>query len=405
MGAETAKQILHQLLDACERRDDPAARAISIGVGRLPGYLDERDPSVRIGVNQALAGWEAQGWVRLRWVKGERGNLLDRVTLCLEAVPQIYAYLGRAPVADQQAQFLSLLDYYMRQISPACQVALRSLAEKARAGHSTPPFSLADPARNQDILRALAALDSLEEEIPERVLSARLLGDSKHLAALKPALIALLRQAHPEWVGLREDDIWLSLGVLPNPGHIFLHGPLVFDLAGTRVDLRAFDPDLGLPAHAIARLNLVELPARYVLTVENQTSFYDHIRAFPQDGLVLYLGGFPGRARRLLLRRLAEFAPDVPLYHWGDLDYGGFAILSYLRQLMPCPVIAHQMDLAAIQQPDIPTKPLNQIDRRNLGRLLHDVQLVDNYPVIEALLVRNIKIEQESFQPQRCLDL
>lgn len=400
MTAEPADRLLELLVEACERRQDPAARAVSVAAARAPGYLDERDPTIRAQVNASLTAWEAQGWVELRWVRGEEGNLLDRIRLRVEALPHIYAYLRRTPAADLEAALGTLLARWRPQLSPQADRAIAGVEVQLAAGRSPAPFQFADPRRNEDLLRALQALDSLEEELPARDFSARVLGDSKRLAALQGGLLALLRRAHPELAGLPRDEAWAAAGLLPNPGHLYLHGALVFRLGAATVDLRAFSPDLGLPVHAVSRLEVVSLPARYLLTVENRTAFYDQVAAFPGDGLVLYLGGFPNRARRLLLERLSAAAPALPLYHWGDLDYGGLAILACLRRTLARPIHAHQMDPAALDHGQASGRPLTRADRCNLERLLEDEMLEDCRAVIQALLRRGIKLEQEALPPR-----
>lgn len=398
MSEEPAGQLLHLLLDAYEHRADPRARAISVSAARLPGYLDERDPAPRLHAHARLQAWEQAGWVRLRWVRGEEGNLLDRVALCAEATAQVYAYLGRIPAEAQQAAFTALLAQHRSRLGPDLPL-LAELEARLAAGRSVAPFQLADAQRNEDLLRALAELASLDGEVPERDFSARVLGDSKRLSMLKPALLRLLRRVRPELAGLPDEEAWAALGILPNPGHIYLHGPLTLQLGGSIVEVSAFRPDVGLPVGALSQFEVIALRARYVLTIENRTPYYDYLAALPGDGLILYLGGFPNRARRLVLQRLAEAAPATPLYHWGDLDYGGFAILAHLRRTLGCPVHPHRMDRAVLAQHAAAGRPLSRADRHHLQRLLHDSTLADCHGVIQALLDRGIKLEQELVAP------
>ena len=391
--------LLHLLLDAYERRADPAARAISVSAARLPGYQDERDPAPRLRAHARLVAWEQAGWVRLRWVRGEEGNLLDRVALCADSAAQIYAYLGRTPAGAQREAFAALLARYRPRLGPELAPLLAEMDARLAAGRSVAPFQLADARRNEDLLRALVELASLDVEMPERVFSAQVLGDSKRLAVLRAALLRLLRRARPELAGLPDEEAWAALGLMPNPGHIYLHGPLTLRVGGAVVEVGAFAPDLGLPVGALSRLEVVALHARYVLTIENRTPYYDYVAALPGEGLVLYLGGFPNRARRLFLQQLAEAAPDIPLYHWGDLDYGGFAILAHLRRTLGCPVRPHRMDRAILAQHAAGGRPLSRADRRHLQRLLHDSALADCHAVIQALLEQGVKLEQEIVAP------
>ncbi len=401
MSGHAGEQVLARLLDSWERRADPTARAVSIGVERIAGYRDDRDPALRQAINRDLAAWAAQGWVQLRWVRGEQDNLLERVTLQPAAVPAVYAHLGRTPAGDQQAALGAALADAAQNCTPAAAAVLDTARAALQAGQSPLPFDPADPARNVELLRAFVALDHLDDEVAERDFSARVLGDSKRLAILRRPLARLLVAARPDLAGLGADRFWTAVGLRLNPGHVYLHGPLVLRAAGTRVDVGTFQPDLGLPVAMIADLAIESASGRYLLTVENRTSFYDYIAAFPQEGIVLYLGGFPNRARRELLRRLQQARPTLPCYHWGDLDYGGFAILAHLRRTLPGPLHAHQMDRATLTAYTEPGRPLTPVDRRNLARLRTEPVLNDCVPIIEALLAAGTKREQEGLAPRQ----
>jgi hypothetical protein len=399
MKIQLADQLLHKLLDSYERRANPASRAVSVGMDQLQGYLDDRDATARIQANDILAEWEKRDWIRLRWVRGESGNLLERVTLQADAVPQIFAYLKRTPRTDLQATFVELLNRYQSRLTEQFAQVLDGTLARLESGRAVAPFQLDDLHRNEDILRVLAALTTLDGELPERDFSARVLGDSKRLASLKSPMLTLIRRAYPDLTGLQEEEVWASVGLLPNPGHVYIHGPLVFRLTDVVVDASVFQPDLGLAVHLIPQIELVTLDARYVLTVENRTSFYDYVAAFPNDGLILYLGGFPNRARRQLLRRVAEFSPTTPFYHWGDLDYGGLAILAYLRSTVNLPMLPHQMDLATMESHVQHARTLKGSDRRNLKRLLANDGLQDVQQVIRFMLEHGVKLEQEVLSP------
>ena len=101
------------------------------------------------------------------------------------------------------------------------------------------------------------------------------------------------------------------------------------------IDLSAFYPDLGLPVGWIRDLEIVESKAAAVITIENKSSFYQYLREGPTGRLVIYLGGYHNRGRRLLLEKLAAYyrkeGRAVPFYHWGDMDLGGFQIWRHLK--------------------------------------------------------------------------
>lgn len=391
-----ADQVLVALLASYERRKNPTERAISVPVTTVQGYFDQKDPTISYAVNRQLEQWEAMGWVNLRWERGETGNLLNRIVLTVKSVSEIYAYLGRTPAYDQQNDLRRLLEDFQPQVGADFAPVIEKVIADLNAGYPIGPFKLDDPERNEALLKVLAALSTLTEELPERIFSSQVLGDSKYLTRLKSSLLILIRRTYPHLASSRPEEVWAALGILPNPGHVYVRGPLRFELKGHIINVNIFQPDLGIPVHSIPDLNILSLTAPYILTIENQTSFYDFVDKMSDEGLIVYLGGFPNRARRKLLQELIAFSPNTPLYHWGDMDYGGFSILSYLRRFLNHPVLTYQMDVSTLKACSRARKKLTTTDRRNLTRLLADEYLQDVQPVIEQILSTGFKWEQEN---------
>lgn len=156
--------------------------------------------------------------------------------------------------------------------------------------------------------------------------SVRLFGDSKRLEALTRWL-DLLITGETEPSGLEQAQIWSALGLRKEPQPVLIAGRGDAVLDDGPLPLRR--PYLGLPVDAVRTLNST---ARYLLTIENLTSFHDAARALgDSDGLLLYTGGMPSPPWRAFYARVLHGLPaSTHLYHWGDLDEGGFRIAAAL---------------------------------------------------------------------------
>jgi len=77
----------------------------------LPGYHSQVDPNARLIANEQLAALEKLGYVRLAWLRGEEGHLLESATLVLDAgrVDELFTRLNRVPVAALRARLRDLL--------------------------------------------------------------------------------------------------------------------------------------------------------------------------------------------------------------------------------------------------------------------------------------------------------
>ncbi len=405
--------ILNALLDIYERREKPSSPDLppsSIGEERvrhaircdvhsmaLPGYHSQVDPNARPIANEQLAALERLGYVRLAWLRGEEGHLLESVSLMAERVGDLFAWLNRVPVATLRARLRDLLlgerfrfrDWRLR----AVESALAQLSDSK----SPAPFSLTDEDYDRDVLTVLGALDSTREETPYRVFSVRVFNDSKRFESLKGALATLARRHQPDWADLSEDEVLRELGLVANPGHIYLYGAWrLVDEVGQVLSLGEFHPSVGLPAAQAARVRHIEVDVARIVCVENPTTFYEMIRHEGEGLAAICLWGNPSPACRHLLSCLAQTLPEqVPLLVWADLDYGGLNILAQLRRLSPR-FAPYRMDAATLDTHALWGKPLTRADEKNLRRLALNPVLADMRPLIAHMLARGIKLEQEA---------
>jgi hypothetical protein len=399
--------ILHALLDRYERHPPgkPFARAIRVHLEdlNLPGYTSQVDPAPRQIANEQLQTLAGLGFVRLSWLPGETGHLLQAVTLLPERAPALFPWLGRPPVSGQSAALRELLlgDRFRFAPDDWRLRAIDDILTRLRVGTSPSPFTLADPDFNRDLLAALVALDGVVEETPYRVFSVRTFNDSKAFERLRSPLASLARRYGPGWHELTAEEVLAELGLTANPTHVYLSGPWrITTAAGRLVNLADFHPAVGAPSAMVGRAQHVEVDAavaRRIVCVENLASFYELIR-YEGDGLAaLCLWGNPAPPVRHLLACLAEsLPPEIPLLVWADLDYGGLSIISQLRKTVSPRFTPYRMDRSTLDGHRAWARPLAENDERLLARLRGRASLADLHPLIEYMLERRLKLEQEA---------
>jgi hypothetical protein len=368
---------------------------------RLPGYYSQVDPAPRISANEQLAALEDRGWVKLRWEPAQEGHLLASVTLVAEATAPLYALIEREPLAAQRRRLRDLLLGNRFRARDWRRLALDRTLERLEAHKSPTPFRLADEAWNRDLLEGLFALpEENTAELPYRIFSVRVFNDSKRFDTLKGALARLARRAHGEWRGFSTREVLRELGLVPNPTHLHLAGPWqLLDEQGELLSLAPFRPSVGIPARLAARTAGVWTDAARVICVENLTPFYTLVQQGDEELAALCLWGNPSPACRHLLRQLAERLPDaVPLYLWADIDYGGLNILAQLRTQVSPRFIPYRMDLPTLDAFARWGRPLTRRDVQNLKRLRDHPVLEDVAPLIDEMLLRELKLEQEALE-------
>jgi hypothetical protein len=400
--------ILHILLAVYEGRGGVPRRAVRVSLddvaGTLPGYYSQTDPVPRTTANEQLAELEKHGLVHLAWQPGQKGHLLEGVTLALERIEQLYALLGHEPLAERRQRLRALLLGDRFRFNGWRRRAVDHCLAQLRAGKSPTPFDLDDDGWNRDLLAALLALPDdaprmgVKEEIPYRVFSVRVFNDSKRFEPLKGAIARLARRHQPEWRSLSNQEVLRELGLVANPGHLYLYGPWrLVDAYGQIMSLAEFYPSVGIPTALAARVERVQVDAARVVCVENLTSFYELVRHEGQGLAALCLWGNPSPTSRHLLRRLAvDLSPTIPLFLWADIDYGGLNILAQLRIQVSPRFAPYCMDRDTLDAHAHWAHPLSSVDERNLARLRRHPALADMTPVIDYMLVRGIKLEQEA---------
>jgi hypothetical protein len=314
-------------------------------------------------------------------------------------VESVYALLGRESLSEQRRRLRALLLGNRFRLAGWRKQAVNRCLNQLAARRSPTPFDLSDDGLNRDLLAALISLpDDAKEEIAYRVFSVRVFNDSKRFDALKGAVARLARRHHREWRSLSNRETLRELGLVANPDHVVLYGPWrLVDPYGQVMSLSEFYPSVGIPTALAARVEQVRVEAARVVCVENVTPFYELVRHEGRGLAALCLWGNPSPASRHLLRRLADdLPPGVPLLLWADIDYGGLNILAQLRRQVSPRFAPYRMDVETLEAHAHWAHPLSSADERNLGRLRNHPALADVRALIEYMLRRGIKLEQEA---------
>ncbi|MEW5873213.1 MAG: Wadjet anti-phage system protein JetD domain-containing protein [Chloroflexota bacterium] len=414
--------LLHALLDKLEQRSkgdsgselgnlQPRPHAIRVALEEidLPGYYSQTDPEPRSVTNGQLQELAHYGLISLTWLPGETGHLLDYVTLDKQQHAAVYNLLSREPLASRRSQLETLLlaDRFRFPRDDWRSRVVQHVLNQIQTGKSVSPFSLVDAGWNLDLLSILAALPDLKTETPYRVFSVQVFNDSKRFDELKPALIRLARLSNPQWKSLSSEELLGELNLAANPTYIHCSGNWQFTMAnGEVLSLGGFAPSVGFPAAQVDSIQVVDIYARAVLCIENLTAFHEFSRLQGDfqlktgyetgnfsDCATLCIMGNPSPA----IRRILRLIPDsIPLYLWSDLDYGGFNILSQLRRHVSPRLQPYLMDITTFDAYAHLSRPLTHNDERNLRQLLSRPELKDVRPVLEHILKRGLKLEQEA---------
>ena len=382
-----AKDILSLLMDKFEKSkaflgqsqiNRPPACKIA---QQYPDYADDANFEIFARINEGVSQLEALSLIVVKRRPGT--EVVERVTLCTQALSKAYAFLGRQPKTQRNLEIRQLLQKYSNAndvLQAFSQDQLLRLDENKEVSYAS------DLQTFEQILMVVANIFDIEEETYRRDFSMRVLGDSKSFEKIESKVVNLLYTYgdFPE-----KDTILTELNIVRNPGHVYCKGDATLTLCGQMIDMSKLHGDLGISSGALRDIEQVNVRASRIVTIENLTTFH----AFREpDSFAIYLGGYHNRHRREFILRVFACNKEKSYYHYGDIDAGGFLIWQHLCQKTGIPFQPLHMDVKTLQQYYDHTKPLTENDRTRL----QNIHCPTIAAVVTYMLEHNCKLEQEA---------
>ena len=357
-----ARNALTKLLEAGNRatagvRSTPPALTRS----QLADYQATRSLADKEAFEAAMKAARAEGAVALTWEKGlgeegfiQRVELIDLDALAkLLGVETAASRLERAAaqLADLLTGFPVLTDVLARWAS----------LKKVRTYGPEDAQDWADAARVIQFMTSARENRAVDE--PIREVSARLFKDSKRIEKLAAPVDVLLtgdvdaepREAH---------DVWQEIGLFREEQPVRMAGRVV--VARTRVTDLLDEPYGAFSAPSV--VGLASQP-KLVMTIENQTTFHSEARRrCDEDILLIYTAGMPTPAwRAMYVRLLKGLPPEMPVYHFGDIDEGGFRIAAILA--LDAQSAGHILQPWKMHPDDVPEERRVEASKHTLERI------------------------------------
>ncbi|MCQ4636098.1 DUF2220 domain-containing protein [Anaerovorax odorimutans] len=404
------RRILNSLLDSYERsllftgKNKVEVRiSFPFSAKSLPEYFDESSTAYE-DIHACAAELEQRGFVEPVWKKGKAGHIIEKVLLVEAAVGDIYAYLGRTPKAQLLQQNLNLLTDLQNQygtanasitpITPITAAFIEAMEQRIHDGKSVKEYvDLSDLPGTRRLIEAIAAVETNEDECYIREFSIRHFSDSKALENMLGAVTKVMRDFNPRFEGWAPFDVLAEYSIYHTPNYVYFKGQGRLCFGQEIIDLKAFAHGIGVSGQDLRRMKLAETEnVKTVLTIENLTTFF----RWQEDGcMIIYLGGYLNSVRRAFLKELYRQLPGASYLHFGDIDVGGFEIYEDLRRKTGIPFKPYYMDLETLRKYEAYTRPLTQNDRRRLGNLRKKNADAPYLNVLDYMLEKGIKLEQE----------
>lgn len=320
---EKALALLVRKAEGAWARHSERSVTLAFTDGVFPDYLKLPSHEAKKATHAFLGAAERAGAITIEWDRraGENGQITRLRLADPDAAAEFIGVRALWQLCDDALHELEAAGALVR-----CQ----AIYEAWCSGKA--PRRLG-PERVRDFVDAHRVIDTCAEErsnardVAVRRMSARLFANSKRIEAIYVALDLLTGGMEAE--AASPEEIWTRLGLIKHPQP--------FQCAGDAVLLLEDGSEQRVcsPYTAVAPRTVVDIrfgaSCRYVLTVENLTTFNELADglAGPIAGLVLYCAGMPGPSFARAYRKVVAALPrDARLYHWGDIDRGGYRIAA-----------------------------------------------------------------------------
>lgn len=326
------------------------------------------------------------GYIRTEY----KNDSLQSVQLVLEKAQSVYEYLNRDNPLNDLEQVEEVLDRYrfdnfMNDFIDYVKIFMQ---EKYRI-----PKQYFDNAFQLDVLlNIFSKLFTIEEEMKERDFSAKYLSDSKLFGINKHRLVKII-QDFDKVTYDNEEDVLQAYNIVKNSSYALVKNNLILQINESRIDLNQLKFEISLSDEMIKKLQIVPSNIKKVITVENLTSFYS---INDKDAVIIYLAGFHNHTKQMLLQKIFSVYPHIKYYHFGDIDAGGFYIYNNLKNKTGIPFVTYRMGIEELVVAKENLKQLTDNDKKRLTLMLSDKVFSEFKEVIEYMLEKNVKLEQET---------
>ncbi|MCG9678967.1 Wadjet anti-phage system protein JetD domain-containing protein [Vibrio sp. Isolate24] len=259
-----------------------------------------------------------------------------------------------------------------------------------------------DKDKIQDACKFIIWVESISPSqlvsVDIRTVSVQLFNSSKRLENLASKIKSMMRKKLPEEVmALSAIEVLAYIGVSRFPPLFRFKGSLEVQFKSGHIDTTHCWPNIGISPDGVVDIALNH-PPKYVLFIENQTTFERYCREVTDNGLVFYTNGFPSRGWQSLYSKLETLLPpETPIFHWGDIDVGGYQILAFMDSLFSRAIMPYMMNPIELVSSSERTvsreklvKSLNKISRGPIRELRDALNSMDEDDIYW--------IEQESIE-------
>lgn len=359
---------------------------------RFPAYHNIKDVNVKMDVHASLENAKRFGAISIDWVKGYHGTDIERVQLV--DLNLLANFLDVKTLSKRIDNALATITTN-KTIEPGwLNEIYEGVYQGWREGKKPYGFAPEDASLMLSLVTLVSRIDDGTNDLDMRTLSARLFRQSKFIEnKLLNKLVSIYRD-HLNKPAATTEEILAEISLSKYPWPVLVSGSInLISNEGDKLYC-GVKPFIGVPPDSIKDFE-IKGDISYILSIENFSSFNTYTRKIHDGGLVIYTNGFPSKwLANFYKQLLSKLGSSVPIYHWGDVDVGGFRILGKMQEyasgLVVCP---HQMNPSEVCGGEFSKSELN-----DLMKITGINKLTDGF-IRDICESKQGKLEQEYVNP------
>lgn len=394
--------ILNRLLDKYEKRTAGSNRRVRIVCNNTDLKIPDVESDEYQDFRDAMLYLKSKKFIELDWVR--KDFIINSIWLNLDNVEAVYIYLGRENITSKINSVLNLIDNALTQIEAGwIHKHLKSVRDNIAGFNKLTGIWCKEHAVLNDFLAALINIDKLSgRTVSMRAFSVKTYGDSKKFEReIKQLIIPVIKNNEPDLLDAEEisdREALAQVGIIMMSEVFEFCGNVRVYFTDGIVDFSPVSKGACLSSECVADILQIEIfETDKIIFIENKTNYTEYCLNNKRSGeLVVYHGGFYSPQRGQFFRKLCS-ETDIPVYFWGDIDYGGFKMFVRLKNniintLQPLNMDIHSYNRYkdnGLKKSDEYISKLKSLTDSPDYNLFSDV--------ITAIEEERITVEQESF--------
>lgn len=380
--------LLEKLISKYERRflsfsDNVRKITIKFNEKELNDYVSSESYKYRSLIENAVDELVSEKIIDVYY---ERGKVIDYISLNRNNIDKAYKELNKDNILASWNKYLLSIRNGKSELSQAIYSKINSLYNERRGIK----LYFNDYKSIEKIIHCIDEIENNKCDILLRDFSTKVFNDSKYL---ENNLSTIRKYYNLIDLDNDSDEVFLEKKhIYKNPISVAIKGDAVIKVNNQIINLKEFGSPLHLYKCAIDNISFLEISSNKVVTIENKTTFFD----YTEEGLIIYLAGFPNSMKIDLLKKIAIDLPNTNFYHFGDIDLGGFRIYNYLCEQTGIDFDTKYMDInTLIKYKSKLTRIKDDSYFQNLASL-KQLKYVSKYSdVVNYMIENRVVLEQE----------